>query len=99
MRDERWKYFGTRDVPQAREWAARGGIAVHENLFPSRGRRTAHLLARTEWELVEAARSVGCRAEWIQRTRTVHFDLVLEFLERALMKCGMDPAAPPQRRV
>ena len=94
-----WRYFGTRESPLARAWAAAGGISVHENLYRLREHRTAHLLARTETDLLEAARSIGCRDEWIQRTRTVHFDLILEPLERALLNCGVDPASPPARRV
>lgn len=82
-----WRYFGTREVREARAWAAEGGIAVHENIWPSRGRRTCHLLAGDEQALLEAARSVGCDDRWIQRTRTLHFDLVEVYLERALAKC------------
>ena len=93
-----WRYFGTRGVDQARNWAASGGIAVHENLFRLRNHRTAHLLAPDEATLIRAARSIGCRDEWIQRTRTVHFDLILDHLERALINCGVDPAAPPIRK-
>lgn len=83
-----WRYFGTRQVREARAWAAEGGIAVHENIWQSRGRRTCHLLARDEQALLEAARSVGCDDRWIQRTSTLHFDLVEIYLERALEKCG-----------
>jgi len=83
-----WRYFGTRKVREARAWAAEGGIAVHENIWPSRGRRTCHLLAQDEQALLEAARSVGCDDRWIQRTRTLHFDLVEIYLQRALEKCG-----------
>jgi hypothetical protein len=82
-----WRYFGTREVREARAWAAAGGIAVHENIWQSRGRRTCHLLARDEQALLEAARSVGCDDRWIQRTRTLHFDLVEIYLQRALEKC------------
>lgn len=84
-----WRYFGSRQIREARAWAAEGGIAVHENIWKSRRRRTCHLLARGETELVAAARSVGCEAQWIQRTRTVHFDLVEGYLERALRRCGV----------
>jgi hypothetical protein len=84
-----WRYFGSRDVGAARAWAAQGGVAVHENIWKSRGRRTCHLLARGEPELLAAARSVGCEDWWIQRTRTVHFDLVESYLERALVRCGV----------
>lgn len=84
-----WRYFSTREVREARAWAAGGGIAVHENIWKSRGRRTAHLLAPTEADLLDAARSVGCQDWWIQRTRTVHFDLVDPFLSRALRRCGV----------
>jgi hypothetical protein len=94
-----WRYFGTRESQLARAWAAAGGVAVHENLYRLREHRTAHLLAGSESELLNAARSLGCRDEWIQRTRTVHFDLILEPLERALLNCGVDPASPPARRV
>jgi len=90
-----WRYFGTRLVREARVWASTGGIAVHENLFKSRGRRTAHLLARDEVALIEAAEAVGCSPRWIQRTRTLHFDLVEVFLVRALARCrepGPGPA-------
>ena len=82
-----WRYFRTREVREARAWAAEGGIAVHENIWASRGRRTCHLLAVDEQALLEAARSVGCDDRWIQRTRTLHFDLVEGYLERALAKC------------
>jgi hypothetical protein len=82
-----WRYFGTREVRAAREWAEVGGIAVHENIWKSRGRRTCHLLAATEAQLIVAARTVGCADAWIQRTRTVHFDLVEIYLERALVLC------------
>jgi hypothetical protein len=87
-----WRYFRTREVREARTWAASGGIAVHENLFKSRGRRTAHLLARDEEALLEAAREVGCSSWGIQRTRTLHFDLVDGHLERALVRCGKTPS-------
>ena len=83
----RWKYFRIREVRHARAWAAAGGIAVHENLFKSRGRRTAHLLAPDEETLIAAALEVGCERWWIQRTRTVHYDLVEVHLERALLLC------------
>lgn len=88
-----WRYFRTREVRQARAWAAAGGIAVHENIWKSRGRRTAHLLAIDEVRLVEAAVSVGCEVWWIQRTRTLHFDLVDPYLTRALTRCGV-PTGP-----
>lgn len=94
-----WRYFGTREAPLARAWAEDGGVAVHENLYRLRGRRTAHLLAADEPRLLDAARSMGCQDHWIQRTRTLHFDLVAEFLHRALERCGVDPGAPPARRV
>ena len=83
-----WRYFGTREVREARAWARAGGVAVHENIWKSRGRRTCHLLAASESELLEAARAVGCEDWWIQRTRTVHFDLVEIYLDRALVRCG-----------
>lgn len=94
-----WRYFGTRDVRIARRWALDGGVAVHENLFRLRGLRCAHLLAADESCLVAAAGLVGCEARWIQRTSTLHFDLVGPFLERALLRCGVDPALPPVRSV
>lgn len=92
-----WRYFGTREVQLARDWVGEGGIAVHENLYRSRGRRAAHLLAPDDALLLAAARHLGCQAYWIQRTRTVHFDLVGVHLERALVICGVDPALPPAR--
>jgi hypothetical protein len=85
--DGDWRYFRSREVSGARAWAGAGGIAVHENIFKSRGRRTCHLLAFDETALVEAAVSVGCSPWWIQRTRTVHFDLVEIHLTRALERC------------
>lgn len=94
-----WRYFGTRDVRHARSWALSQGIAVHENLFRLRGHRCAHLLAPDESVLLHAAELVGCQPRWIQRTRTVHFDLVGEFLERALIRCGVDPNVPPARTI
>lgn len=84
-----WRYFGTREVREARAWAAAGGVAVHENIWKSRGRRTCHLLAPDEDTLLAASRSLGCDDWWIQRTRTVHFDLVEVFLDRALRRCGV----------
>jgi len=84
-----WRYFHTREVRYARSWALAGGVSVHENIFRSRGRRTCHLLARDETALLEAAVSVGCSAAWIQRTRTLHFDLVEIYLARALVRCGV----------
>lgn len=95
----RWGYFGTRDVRWARRWAEDGGVAVHENLFRLRGMRCAHLLALDEERLVAAALVVGCRPHWIQRTTTLHFDLVGESLVQALIHCGIDPAHPPARSV
>ena len=92
-----WRYFGTREVRLARIWAVEGGVAVHENIWKSQGRRTAHLLAASETILVEAATSLGCEVWWIQRTRTVHFDLVGPYLGRALELCGVDPHRPPTR--
>jgi len=83
-----WRYFSSRQVREARAWAAAGGVAVHENIWKSRGRRTCHLRARTEAELVAAALAVGCEAWWIQRTSTLHFDLVEVYLERALQRCA-----------
>ncbi len=88
----RWRYFTTREVLEARAWAAAGGIAVHENIWKSRGRRTCHLLAIDETELVVAAHQLGCAEYWIQRTRTVHFDLVEVYLERALALCARHPS-------
>jgi hypothetical protein len=96
-RDDGWRYIGTREVRLARRWVVEGGIAVHENLFRSRGRRAAHLLAPDEDLLLAAARRLGCHHAWIQRTTTVHFDLVGPYLHRALLLCGVDPAAPPRR--
>ena len=86
-----WRYFRTREVALAREWAAQGGVAVHENLFKFRGRRTCHLLAVDEITLVEAAVSVGCSPAWIHRSKTLHFDLVEIHLERALVRCEIVP--------
>ncbi|MHB1327772.1 MAG: DUF4031 domain-containing protein [Gemmatimonadales bacterium] len=88
-----WRYFGSREVPAARQWAEAGGIAVHENIFRFRGRRTCHLLARNEPALFAAARSLGCRDEWFHRSSTPHFDLVEIYLERALIRCGVGPSA------
>jgi hypothetical protein len=92
---DRWRYFTSRQVREAIAWARDGGIAVHENIYPSRGRRTAHLLAPDEATLVAAARSIGCRAHWIQRTRTLHFDLVQGSLDAGLRRCGVDPTVSP----
>ncbi len=91
-----WRYFTPRQIREARAWSESGGIAVHENIWKSRGRRTCHLLARGERDLLAAARSVGCEDRWIQRTRTVHFDLVEIYLERALARCGVSVSATSQ---
>lgn len=96
---DRWRYFGTREVRLARRWSADGGIAVHENLFRLRGSRTAHLLGPDEEGLVAAALTLGCEAHWIQRTRTLHFDLIGIHLDVALIRCGRDPTTPPARTV
>ena len=87
MSDPAWRYFRSREIAEARSWAALGGIAVHENIWKSRGRRTCHLLAPDEATLNTAARELGCCSSWIQRTRTLHFDLVEIHLERALTRC------------
>ncbi len=92
---DRWRYFTSRQVREAIAWARDGGIAVHENIYPSRGRRTAHLLGPDEATLVAAALSIGCRASWIQRTRTLHFDLVEDALAAGLRRCGVDPRVAP----
>jgi hypothetical protein len=84
-----WRYFTSRQVREARAWAAGGGVAVHENIWKFREKRTCHLMARDEAALVHAAVSVGCARSWIQRTRTLHFDLIDTYLERALRKCGV----------
>ena len=81
-----WRYFTSREVHLARAWAAAGGVAVHENIWKSRGRRTCHLLASSEEALLAAAHELGCSAAWIQRTSTLHFDLVEIYLERALLR-------------
>lgn len=94
-----WRYFGTRDVLLARSWASGEGIAVHENLFRLKGHRCAHLLAPDEAILLAAAELLGCHSRWIQRTRTPHFDLVGDFLTRALIRCGVSPDLPPARTV
>ena len=89
-----WRYFESREVREARAWAAAGGIAVHRNIWRSRGRPTCHLLALDEAALLDAARSLGCSDRWIQRTRTLHFDLVEGHLERAHARCRAEvPAA------
>lgn len=93
-----WRYFTSRQVAAARTWADEGGVAVHENIWKSRGWRTCHLLARDEATLVAAAAALGCAPWWIQRTRTLHFDLVEVYLERALIRCEMT-AAPLGARV
>lgn len=87
----RWRYFRSRQVAEARAWAVEGGVAVHENIWKSRGRRTCHLLASDEDALVAAAVELGCSAWWIQRTRTLHFDLVEGYLQRALARCAASP--------
>jgi len=87
-----WRYFKSRQVAEARIWAAEGGVAVHENIWKSRDGRTCHLLARDEEGLVAAAVQLGCPAWWIQRTRTLHFDLVEVYLERALGRCETSAA-------
>ncbi len=93
---DRWRYFTSRQVREAIAWARDGGISVHENIYPARGRRTAHLLGPDETNLVAAARSIGCRASWIQRTRTLHFDLVEDALDAGLRRCGVDPTVSPK---
>lgn len=90
-----WRYFASREVVEARVWAGTGGIAVHENIFRFRGRRTCHLLARDEAALFAAAGLLGCRDEWFHRTRTPHFDLIEIYLERALIRCNLVPPAEP----
>lgn len=84
-----WRYFTSREVAAARSWATSGGVAVHQNIWNSRGRLTCHLLARDETALIAAANLLGCSEWWIQRTRTLHFDLVEIYLERALERCGV----------
>ena len=82
-----WRYFGTRQVREARAFAQSGGIAVHENLYKLRGHRTCHLLAPDEATLIAAGRALGLGPERLHRSNTVHFDLFGEPLERALARC------------
>lgn len=82
-----WRYFGTRQVREARAFAQSGGIAVHENLYKLRGHRTCHMLGPDEAALVEAGRAIGLGPERLHRSNTVHFDLFGEPLERALARC------------
>ena len=48
--------------------------------------RVAHLMADTEQELRTFANKIGCRQEWIQRSRTgvPHFDVTIRMRDTAL---------------
>jgi hypothetical protein len=86
-----WRYFGSREVREARAFAASGGIAIHLNFRRLRGLPTCHMLAPDEPSLLEAGAAVGMPPERLHRSRTLHFDLVGEPLARALARCANAP--------
>ncbi|MDB5099697.1 MAG: hypothetical protein JWM80_4118 [Cyanobacteria bacterium RYN_339] len=83
----RWRRFGTREVREARAFAAAGGIALHANLFKLHGHETFHMLGPDEATLVAAGRELGLPQQRLHRSRTLHFDLFGETLARALARC------------
>jgi hypothetical protein len=84
-----WRWFTSRQVREAREFAAAGGIAVHDNLYKLRGLPAAHMLGPDEATLIAAGRELGLTPERLHRSRTLHFDLVGERLERAKQLCQL----------
>jgi hypothetical protein len=83
----RWRRFGTREVREARAFAAAGGIALHANLYKFRGMETYHMLGPDEETLVAAGLLLGLPAQRLHRSRTLHFDLFGEYLALALARC------------
>lgn len=96
-----WRRFGQYEIIAAIEHARAGGISVHvfdvrpfvRDTTPrcfAKAKEAAHLLAPDELTLIFAARSLGCRPEWIQypgNPKRVHFDLVGLPLKKAIAKC------------
>lgn len=85
----KWKYFTSRQVKEAKDWAEKGNFAVHQNIFKFRGKTTAHLIA-SESNLLIAVRILGLRKGYIQRTSTLHLDLFGAPLEKAIKLCERD---------
>lgn len=48
---------------------------------------SCHMFADSEEELIRFATNMGMRAEWIQRTRFIHFDLTERWRANAV-RCG-----------
>lgn len=100
----KWKLFEMRQIRDAFAWAEAGGVAVHSmgdvtgdafknapNVF--KGRKFAHLFGPSRDALIEAALSIGCKRQWIQKDDDPlhrHFDLTGAILRRALEKCSVD---------
>jgi hypothetical protein len=93
-----WSAFRTKELPQAKEFAMSGGIAVHMGWvigdeFPKaptvfKNQLFAHLLGPDEKILTDAAISIGCKVQWVQKRKTwIHYDLVCSTLHRALKRC------------
>jgi hypothetical protein len=83
----RFRRFGSREVREARAFAAGGGIALHANLFKLRGMETYHMLGPDEATLIAAGALLGLVPQRLHRSRTLHFDLYGEPLTRALALC------------
>lgn len=95
-----WKIFQIRELCEAYAFAGSGGIAIHlmgtitGDRFKNaprvfRGKEFAHLFGPNLETLISAARSIGCKPEWIQKSedpKRRHFDLVGAKLQRALKR-------------
>lgn len=82
-----WKYFELKQLKEAKEFAAEGGIAVHQNNASfGRYRQTAHLFCKDRETLLKVGEELGLEPKWVHKD---HFDLFGRPLYFAKVKCGI----------
>lgn len=91
-----WRWFTSRQVHEAKAFAAAGGIAVHENRFRVQGVPAAHMLGPDEATLVQAGQRLGLTPRHLHRGRTLHFDLFAERLMAARALCSNLASTDPE---
>ncbi len=84
--NSQWRFFRWRDIAAAKAWADDGNVAIHDTGRPyRRWTNTAHLMAKDDTALRDAARRVGVQLRWIQNeSRRTHYDVFGGPLDRAL---------------